>query len=304
MNKTTNAILNTARPVNLENSILRIQQVCEEDRQSKQGIYERIQTDIKDSVLTGIFTKCVLAINIYRSGIYYESKNKRLTEVMHIATEYIVNELFIAVIPCVQVTPIQQVASALSNVFIYDDVFDGIKTASEIIAVCADTNLFDIWTDPIELRSNYALNENTWNFIEKCKYVNPMICKPNPWVDNTHGGYIALHQSVLMNNKHHCEKQCLDAINVLQTIQWELDKDILKYDETSSKADTHDKRKMDALLVSNSKATYDELGNNTFYFVYRNDFRGRIYQQGYYVNQYGNDYKRASLSFAKKQLIK
>jgi len=304
MSTTLKQQLKTLGLIPLDNTVLRIMQVCEEDRQSALGIYERIQKDIEGSELTNIFIACSKAVDLYRKDIYYTSKNQRLIEISAISTEDIVNELFIAIMPHNTITPIQVIATKLGNFFNYANVFDGIKTAAEIIGACADTNLFDIWTDPIELKCNYSLDDSTWEFIEKCKYVNPMICKPNSWVDNCHGGYISLKRSVLLNNKHHCKKQCLDAINILQTIQWELDENILALPEEDIKAITKDQKEADTLLIKNSKVTYKEMKNKSFYFEWREDYRGRMYASGYYINFMGNDYKRASLSFTKKQLIK
>ena len=58
-------------------------------------------------------------------------------------------------------------------------------------------------------------------------------------------------------------------------------------------------------LVKDSEKVYDYLlsNNNTFYFVWRYDARGRMYSQGYHVNIQSNAYRKAMLDFKDKTLI-
>ena len=134
-----------------------------------------------------------------------------------------------------------------------------------------------------------------------------MITKPDDWTNNSDGGYITTKQSVLLgkhNHGHH--DQALDALNIIQDITWQLDKHMLQYEEHSKKPlDTPEKIANFQQLVDMTKMVHKELldEGNAFWFQWRYDFRGRMYNSGYFVSLQANDYRKAMLNFKHKQYI-
>lgn len=301
--------------VSFERELDKLAQIIAEDTYSKKNIHKEIKTDIVDGFkdIEAMFKNCCNAVVRYLNGDYYASKNKRIEYIKYINPQEIVLELFIVIMPCNNPTSIQKVVGALAPWFEYDDPFDGARTAAEIIGSCVNTRLYTIIEARnsedgyINVQSQWLLEQQTLDFIEKSRYLNPMISMPEAWTSNKNGGYITSKNSVILGkNKHHDEKQALDVLNQLQDIKWSLDKRILALGEVSKKPlDTRDKIKSFTQLKRISETVYQEMidQGNVFYFSWRMDFRGRIYSDGYYVNFQSNDFRKAMLEFTEKQLI-
>ena len=45
------------------------------------------------------------------------------------------------------------------------------------------------------------------------------------------------------------------------------------------------------------------MAGNHFYLTHRYDKRGRTYAQGYYINPQGNEWNKAVLEFADKEIV-
>jgi len=308
MNKTLQQQLREAQTINYDKVIKRLKQIVEEDKYSKQGLRAFIRKDIlknMDGMLELVFRSCVKKVDKYRTGSYWLSKDIRIAQLAGMETDDIVLDMFISVLPIQQVTLIQGIAANLGKTLDYENPFDGITTAAEILGACVETGLFDIWNDPMKLVCNFIISDEIITLIDKCKYPNPMRIPPDRWVDNNRGGYITIKQHcVLKQHNNHTEHQGLDALNIAQKVEWVLDQEVLATAETSEKPlNTQDKYDAFHLFKKNSEIVYKEIGDNPFHFVYRNDSRGRQYSQGYYINHQSNEYRKAMLSFAKKQLI-
>jgi DNA-directed RNA polymerase len=59
-------------------------------------------------------------------------------------------------------------------------------------------------------------------------------------------------------------------------------------------------------LITESKTFLDHhtmLMNETIYFAWKSDFRGRLYSKGHYINPQGDEFGKAELEFANKEMI-
>jgi len=261
-----------------------------------------------------VLMDCIEAIHTYRKGKYYDSKNNRIAS-CNMANNEIALELCVAILVVKEINPIQSVAAQLGNRLGYSNPLDGIKTAAEIIAVCEKTGLFTLYhstaddndTGTLGVKPNYKLSDSVEEYIEQTMYLPPMIETPEPWKDNSNGGHLLGSGSVILGSiNHHNYQQNLDSLNIIQGIEWELNEDVLEYDELSKKPlDTPEKTRQFNNLVKKSKAVYNsmiKLGNK-FYFVWKYDKRGRMYSQGYHINLQSTEYKKAILQFSNKKVI-
>lgn len=250
----------------------------------------------------------------YVKGDYYDSKNRRIRYLRdNFAMMDVIDELIIIVIPEVGEQPIQAVASKLAAFLEYDDIYDGIKTASEIIAIAASVDLYDIImpyassTGALMIESLYELDEDTIQKLENLKYLPPMICEPRPITDNNCSGYLTKSESVILGSQnHHEEPQALDVLNICGKIPLALDKAVLALEEKPKKElDTEDKMANWLRMIISSREVYKELllEGNMFYLNWRFDKRGRIYSQGYHVNIQSTSYKKALINLHKKEVI-
>ena len=299
-----------------DKQISKLAQIVAEDTYSRSNIRERVFNDIFDSSnidLKEVYGLCCSAVNSYMYGEYYKSKQNRLQCIAHIPTKDIVIEIFMAVIPNNTVTSIQKVAGAIGQWLEYEDVFDGVKTAAELLAITGKCGLHEMTrgndseSGYMSIKSLWNLEPETINFIDRTKFLNPMITKPDDWTNNSDGGYITTKRSVFLGKHNHgMHDQALDALNILQDIEWELDEHMLQYEELPKKPlDTPEKAANFNRLANMTKVVKKELmdeGNN-FWFQWRYDFRGRAYNSGYYVSLQANDARKAALNFKHKQLI-
>lgn len=284
-----------------------------EDKYSRKGIRARVLQDIDTESL--VFLKCITTINQLFAGQYFQSKMDRLAKCT--TTTYdIAIELFASILVVKGMSPIQALATQIGNRIGYEDLLEGVKTAAEIIAVCEVSGLYDIYhssnpdneTGTLAIRPNFTLSDDVLDFVEQTKYLPPMLCKPRDWTDNSTGGYLNGSGSVILGRlNHHNLYQNLNAINIIQAIEWELDLDML-VDNTevpNKLLDTDDKVKQFDNFAEQSKVVYQELiaQGNAFYFVWKNDKRGRMNCQGYHLNLQSTQFKKSILNFKHKELV-
>lgn len=292
----------------------KIEQVVIEDRLSKKNIYEKIIKDISKSNLENKFKQTTQLIQEYLNKDYYESKDKRINYLrINFRANQLAAEVFMITIPLQGIVPLQSAIAQLSNSLNYEDKFIGAITAGELLAVCCNADIYNIYSinyennNTMSIKSNYSLDPDTLQYIADTRYLNPMICKPKDWTNNTNGGYLTIRNSAILGgNNHHNEQQALDVLNILQNIEFSLDTSILLLEEESNKPlDSTSKVDSFTLFKNGSKQVYKEIldQGNTFYFVWRYDKRGRTYSSGYYINLQSTDYKKALLNFTKKEII-
>ena len=287
-----------------------MRQIDIEERFSRRNIRERVAQDI--DLDCDEFKHCVKSIDLLRDHVYYPAKTKRY-EALHMSSTDIAIELFIAVLPIEEMNPIQSIAGQLGTRLGYKHVLDGVKTASEIIAVCEPSGLYTLFRakdsefDTLSIRPNYCLSDDVLSFIRDTMYLPPMITEPVPWTSNNAGGYLQGSGSVILKTMNqHNKPQNLEAINTIQGIEWELDEHLLELEETPNKhLDTDTKKEQFESMKTHSRTVYEALEHlgNKFYFTWKYCSRGRMYMQGYHVSLQSTKYKRALLSFAKKELI-
>ena len=304
------------KEVNLGTEIDLLTQITVEDLYGSHNIQQEIRMDILNGMddISKVYKKCIKAVKKYMKGDYYKSKNKRLAWIQFIEPEDIVIELFMHVMPNPDPVSIQKIVGSFAIWFQYDDILDGVRTAAEVLGACRKCKLYRLIEGKtsedgyINIHSRWLLDDKTLDYIEKTRYMNPMITVPNTWHTNKGGGYITTRNSVILGGKlkHHNQKQALNAVNILQKIKWSLDPRILKLGEKSKEPlDTPEKEEAFERFTRISKKVYKEMLklSNVFFFTWRMDFRGRMYCDGYYINLQSNSFHKAMLEFTEKRLI-
>lgn len=104
-----------------------------------------------------------------------------------------------------------------------------------------------------------------------------------------------------------------DVINILQSVSWELNEDILDdlhdvlkpSDEQLTPMEEKDR--VEAFKVRDVETgnviQYLLDNNNRFFFGWKYDKRGRSYSMGYHINPQGNEYRKAMLQFSDKEVL-
>ena len=298
------------------NEMDHMEQVINENKFSRKNIRKHIIADIiKTPGMEDKFEQCVELIIKYCNKSYYDSKNKRIRLLkQEICPRNIAAELIIATIPLQSVTPIQGISSKLGNIFGFENIFEGVQTAAEIIGVCAIVDIYDVFragevgNDYLSIKSCYNLEEETLQFMANTKYLPPMMVQPNEITCNDDSGYLTIdNDSIILGaGNHHHEKLPLDVINIMNNTCLSLDERMLELEETSKKPlDTPEKIKNFNRMKISSRRVYDDLmkQGNKFHNCHKVDSRIRMYSQGYHVHIQSTSYKKSLINLHKKELI-
>jgi hypothetical protein len=155
--------------------------------------------------------------------------------------------------------------------------------------------------------------------LDLMQYPLPLLCPPETVEHNQMVGYYtdaSGRKSILLNGNAHNFDVCLDHINRVNETRLTInvrttamvrnswaDLDHQKPGETFEKYQRRVKafEKYDA--HAHEVLNFLELNDNVFWLTHRYDTRGRTYAQGYHVNPQGNDWNKAVVEFADKELI-
>jgi len=294
---------------------LKLYQVLIEDKYNRKSLRAKVAIDIVGSNFGHKFKVAQNNVANYLAGNYYESKSNRVSMIAHMDVDELIHETLIAVALSEEPQPIQAVASRLGNHLPFNDPFDAIKTASELIAVICHSDLYDIIpakhsdTGSLMVKANFSLELETLKAINTAKYLPPMVCKPNyiQRDNNRDTSHLTFSDSLILGKQnHYSEFTSIDAINIANRVELALDEDMLMFEETPNKPlDTPEKVKQFNKLIEDSLDVYNEIlsTGNSFYLTWKFDFRGRQYSQGYHVNIQSTGYKKSLINLAKKEVI-
>lgn len=318
-----------------DNYIDILEQVCIEDLYSKHQERELVLLDMEEGLYKPI-DKALTALYTYFDTLYsYDSKNERINEYVHnkfFDMHKVVLEVLVIILPNKHAVKIQSVVGKLATFLNYDNHWDGIKTAAEIVTVIGalDNSLYDIIparhssTVGIEIIANYQLKEDTLQQLSNFKYLPPMIVAPSKISRNNQSAYLTKNESIVLGaNNHHAEYLALGAINIANSIELSLDtwlldsreekpskssevQQIKKNGELETKNEMRNRHDSHVRMVKSSNKVYVDLveSGNKFYLTWKYDKRGRMYCSGYHVSIQAAEYKKAIINLANKQVIR
>jgi hypothetical protein len=281
-----------------------------------------------EDIKQGLDRPVALAVGFieeYLEGNYWPSKNERIAHISGIDPVEIINRILVSVIPHDHEISYQQVVAPLARFLDFEDIFDGVKTAAELVAVVCFSNLYDVIpasssvTGSLMIKSNYSLSNATKLKVEKTKYLPPLLIAPNEITSNYCSGYLTKNESVVLGKgNHHNKPLALDVLNILNNIKLSLDTESLSYEEEYvepseedikikrlTKEDLAIRKDSHRRMAESSVEVYNDMLDmgNEFYLTWKYDKRGRVYSGGYHITVQGTDYKKSLLNLAKKEVI-
>lgn len=195
--------------------------------------------------------------------------------------------------------------------------FDDSQATADALYIAADNDLVNYAPD-VELFVTIAtISQDVQDEIDKYQFPLPMVIPPEPIKTNRDTGYTVHRKgSVILKNNHHDDDVCLDHLNRMNSIKLSINQKVMvmvqnqwrnldkpKPDETLeeykkrvkafNKYDKHSREVMGLLLSE----------GNELYLTHAYDKRGRTYCRGYHVNYQGNDWNKAVVEFADKEII-
>lgn len=279
-------------------------------------LHSTIRYELDKSLLNWALV-AFMKIQLWMEGEYYDSKDTRIDTLKKHTEDDGIEAIVIAVAAAVMYThttqTIQQCVGYLQAYLPHEDAFERATTAGELLALCSGA-LYRIVRNgsgnPTTIEVKYwGLLDH--KFLDSFEWINdtcfnlPMIEPPEKVTNNHMCGYKLIKEPLLLGKLTlHDEKQNYAPTNILNQIQWVLDPDVLAEPEVPSKPlSTAEQHMQFTAMVTASNFVYKLLGFDPFHFCWQNDSRGRLYSHGYHVNFQAAEYKKASLSFNKYEVL-
>lgn len=252
-------------------------------------------------------------------GEDFVSKNKRIDVLKKHVDQEGLEPLIVAIAAAVLHThskqTIQQCVGYLQAYLPHEDSFERAVTAGELLALCSrKKGLYTIKRNGSGKPT--IIKVNHWPLIDKrlmdsFDWINdtcfnpPMVVPPKKVTDNRHCGYLTLREPLLLGRlTMHDEDQNYAAINQLNEIEWRLDPMVMAEPEVPAKPlETQEQHEQFSEMVNSSQFVYGLMDNKPFWLCWQYDSRGRMYSHGYHINLQAQEYKKASLSFNKYEVL-
>lgn len=297
----------------------RLEQIQNEESFNKKNIRRLVREDIERNCDNKI-TQCKRLLTDFLAKEYLYSRAYRVTHLIdHLYNDSINGDELVLdiLIACLgsDSQSIQAVCGAIYPSLKYLEDIDGVKMVADILFVLCESDLYDIYHNSSKelcIRSVYKLEPITLQAINRCKYLPPMLCKPNKVVSNNDCGFITFKEHcVLKRHNHHALPISLDVLNIQNAIELSLDPFVLEWEkEFKMKDEYKDKTVLQLkeiqdqfeLAKAETYALYDELPDK-FYLLHRYDSRGRLYCSGYSISYQSAEYDKAVINIAKKEFI-
>jgi hypothetical protein len=253
-----------------------------------------------------------LRIGEYLKGSYYASKDKRIHELcVQLKTRHmddLLATILAAVIRNRKDTTLQKIVGYIAASLPHEDPFANVTTAGELVALVGGPGkLIEITRSEID--DTPMVKCNNWtamtglfhqelDWIDDTHYHPPLIEPPHQVKDRHSCGYWSVDVPVLLGNyTQHDNALDFKTLNILNSIPWLLDKDVLAEGEQPPKPLVTMEEQINFWNHEReSRRIYDMLGEDPFYLVWQYDSRGRIYSHGHHVNFQSYAFKKALLA--------
>lgn len=299
-----------------------------EERLSKKHINTKVlddltsDLDMMDKIIEGIE---ILELWCNAPG-EYESQQARKDHIKEMDLKDIVETVYVTTLALKNTTTLANLIGILALKLEFEESYQGFKAAGEIIALLCYTDVYDLDKpkkyDSIIVKPQYALPDETKEYIENAQYLPPSICKPKYLIHNRSSGYRTIKRDSLILGgaiHHHNEDICLEVLNRMNETALELNQDMLSIQQEFEgdldviedfegsaleyqRAVSQQKENWE-LFLRRSELAYSIVEDNPFYLTHKIDKRGRIYSQGYAINVQGNSYQKSCVDLVKKDYI-
>lgn len=194
--------------------------------------------------------------------------------------------------------------------------FNDVQQTADMLYKCAEADLID-WSPNMNLFVvKVTITDEVQQELDRFQYPLPMVVTPRTVKNNRETGMLNSGGSLILKNNHHEDDICLDHINRQNRIKFSVNWDVVtmiknqwRGMDKAKPGETRDgfNRRKKA-FEKYDRTAKDVMGiitehGNEFHLLHKYDKRGRTYCQGYHVNYQSNDWCKASVQFAKKEIV-
>lgn len=184
------------------------------------------------------------------------------------------------------------------------------QETADLLLACAEADLID-WSPTLRVFIViFEIAEHVQTEIDRFQYPLPMVVEPRKVKNNKQSGYLLNNSSVILRNNHHEDDVCLDHINRMNRVKFQINFDTAtmiknewrnldKPKDGESSADFERRVRAFNKYDTTAKDVIDVLieHGNEFYFTHKYDKRGRTYCQGHHVHYQGTPWNKAVVEF-------
>ena len=312
-----------------------IRQESNEERFNRKHIDTKIRAAIEaDAGMVAKLAQGEELVMLYMAGDYYESKMKRVAQLVNMDIPALVMDIFVGVAYSIRPELFTSVTAQMSSRLKLSDRTEAITTVAELMAVLCQTDAFDILKEgrqaSLMVASRIPLPSSLIEFIENSQFLPPMVCEPLELTHNYSSGYLTHNDSLILGSgNHHDGDICLDTLNIMGKVALKLDLEFLSTVEEDPSEITEDKIIEEAAkrgkhlsfaaatervrVALENWANFKEQSymmysliaqqGNRVHLNHKVDKRGRIYASGYHITTQGAAFKKAMLEFANEELV-
>lgn len=174
----------------------------------------------------------------------------------------------------------------------------------QILESCVEKGIFEYYKDNQVLFCKFMLDSKTATMVDRFQYPLPMVVKPKKVKHNFDCPYLLSKSKSIVLRSNMEEDVNLDVINLLNSIEYSVNKEVYNNLEMVTKEGTAKNQYQLNRLKENVKDVTGVFeGYHHFYLTWSYDKRGRIYDNGYLIHIQGVDYQKAIVNFAKYELL-
>ena len=193
--------------------------------------------------------------------------------------------------------------------------FNTLQQCADAIIEAAKKDIIDYEEMSDSFIMKYDVTDDVYEELNQYQYPLPCVVPPKEVNNNKEYGYFTIKGSVILRNNHHDDDVNLDHINRVNKIRLSLNPDTVRLVQNQwnnlDKAkpgetfEEYQKRRAAFLKYDKDSRNVIEaiiVSGNLFHLTHRYDKRGRTYSQGYHINYQGNDWNKAVIEFADKEI--
>ena len=189
--------------------------------------------------------------------------------------------------------------------------------ADKLLAL-VEADYFDFDEDLDRFVVKYDLSDDVKEMLDRFQFPLPMVIKPEKVTDNFTTGYLTMKAPLVLNGSDYFDDVdlCLDHLNRANQVALAMNFDVITSDQgkfvkpvraVGEDFDEYRKRvKQAEQFYATTIVVMDQISqlSDEVYLTHRYDRRGRVYASGYHISTQGDDYRKACLQLANKEILK
>ncbi len=190
------------------------------------------------------------------------------------------------------------------------------QATADMLVKCVDIDLCDYDPHTRQFIVIFEIDAEVQAELDRFQYPLPMVVKPRHIRNNRNTGYLLSQGSVILRNNHTEDDVCLDHLNRMNSIPFEVDTDVAKMVKNrwrnldkqkpgETKADFERRKRQFEKFDRTVKDVINVLTavSDRHYLTHRYDKRGRTYCMGHHINYQGTPWSKSITVLADKEIV-